>query len=203
MSDVARPPAAPADPSAFWRWVWAAVRPVLGWVLVGAGALLITLGWFGVSRTVLPAKQLPYLLSGGLGGLAVVVVGAVLLAGQDVRRELTRLDRVEARLDELVGLLTEAVPGPAAGSVSGPDSRADRPTPAAGEEAGAADGAPSPVPASPTLVTSRRGRSLHRADCPLVAGKPDLSPAAAEQAHGGGLRTCRVCEPLPSGTASA
>lgn len=174
------------DPQLFWRWVWSAVRPALGWALAGAGGLLIVLGWFGVSGAVLPSRQLPYLVSGGLGGLGLVVVGAVLLAGQDVRRELARLDRLEERVAELVALLTE----PGAGSEAAESGGGAGPAVAPSQLPSPRDG--------PGFVRAPRGVSLHRADCPLVAGKPDLRPADPADGRAGRLRPCRVCDPLPN-----
>ena len=50
--------------------------PVLaGSVLAPLGLLLVFLGWLGASRTPLVQEQLPYLISGGLFGLAVVNLG--------------------------------------------------------------------------------------------------------------------------------
>ncbi|HYI60462.1 MAG TPA: hypothetical protein VEW93_01505 [Acidimicrobiales bacterium] len=59
-----------------------AVLVVLGLVLVGAG-------WFGASGTTDPAVQIPYAISGGAGGLGLVVVGAALIT----RFSLARLFR--------------------------------------------------------------------------------------------------------------
>lgn len=84
------------------RWL-----PALPWVLVAGGVLLLVLGWYGVSGEVLTAKQLPYLVSGGLGGIALIVLAAALLTTQDVRRQLDRLDRVEQRVTTLYDLLVE------------------------------------------------------------------------------------------------
>src|SRR5205807_3913973 len=89
------------DSALFWRWAGRASRPVVGWVLIGAGALAILIGYFGLSDRVLVAEQLPYLISGGIGGMAFVVVGGVLLATQDVRRDAERLDQFEAALSVL------------------------------------------------------------------------------------------------------
>ena len=45
----------------------------LGLVIVGLLALL--LGWIGMSGAILTYEQLPYILSGGLFGLALIMMG--------------------------------------------------------------------------------------------------------------------------------
>src|SRR3989440_2928297 len=114
------------DSALFWRWAGRASRPVVGWVLIGAGALAILIGYFGLSDRVLVAEQLPYLISGGIGGMALVIVGGVFLATQDVRRDLDRLEHLEGavtELQELVGDLHQSLlRRPDAPEV--PDSRA-------------------------------------------------------------------------------
>lgn len=105
MSDSVRPLDLP-DRRLFWRWVWSAVRPVLGWVLAALGALALLLGWYGVSGESLTAKQLPYVVSGGLTGVALVILAGVFLATDDVRQQLARLDRLEQKVDTLLELLT-------------------------------------------------------------------------------------------------
>jgi hypothetical protein len=81
--------------------------PVVAWGLAGLGGLLLVLGWYGVSGESLTAKQLPYLVSGGLGGIALVILAAALLTTQDVRRQLDRLQTVEQRVTTLYELLVE------------------------------------------------------------------------------------------------
>ena len=56
-----------------------AVRPYAGWILIGFGALVMLIGYFGVSRESIPAKQIPYLVSGGIGGVFLAVLGAYFL----------------------------------------------------------------------------------------------------------------------------
>jgi hypothetical protein len=56
------------------RWV---LVPGSVFVVLGFGALL--LGWLGAARTAREIEQIPYLISGGLVGLALVVLGGLLL----------------------------------------------------------------------------------------------------------------------------
>jgi hypothetical protein len=58
---------------------------VAGTVLVAVGLAAIGAGWFGASGTRDVSDQIPYLISGGLFGLALVVLGAALLATQALR----------------------------------------------------------------------------------------------------------------------
>lgn len=78
------------------RW-----RTVLGWVLIALGAVFIILGWFGVSGEPDVARQLSYLASGGVGGLAAATVGIGLLISEDLRAERRRLGRIEAAVLDL------------------------------------------------------------------------------------------------------
>jgi len=170
------------DRQLFWRWVWSAVRPVLGWVLAALGGLALLLGWYGVSGQALTAKQLPYLVSGGLTGIGLLILAGVFLATEDVRRQLGRLDEVERKVDALYGLfaadLAEAAPLPGTTAARTAVSR----------PAVAGDGAVVALPA---------GTSYHRPACALVAGKDDAEPVDAATVGARGLRPCRVCDPDP------
>ena len=74
---------------------------VLALALIAGGFVAIGLGWKGAAASLVVAEQLPYLLSGGVGGLALIVTGAGILTVQVNRywsaRERTRLDLVLAR----------------------------------------------------------------------------------------------------------
>ena len=74
---------------------------VAGWAAVAAGALALLLGWLGVSRFTLPAAQLPYLISGGLGGIFLLGLGATLLLSADLQDDWRKLDDIEHKLDRL------------------------------------------------------------------------------------------------------
>lgn len=82
------------------------LRLLLGGVLAVAGSVALFLGWYGVSGTAQTAKQVPYLVSGGLAGVCLIVLAAACFAADDVRRSLARLDRLEEKVDLLYRLLT-------------------------------------------------------------------------------------------------
>lgn len=84
----------------------AAVGGGLGLLVVAVGLLVIGIGWNGMAGSGgevngLPNlnAQLPWLVSGGILGLALVVFGAALLVVHNARTDRARL---EAKLDELV-----------------------------------------------------------------------------------------------------
>lgn len=74
----------------------------LGWASIGIGAVALILGWLGVSRYGFPASQLPYIVSGGIGGVVLVGVGTVLLLSADIQDEWRKLDSIDEKLERLV-----------------------------------------------------------------------------------------------------
>ncbi len=70
------------------------------WGCVLAGALTLFIGWLGVSETAYTAKQLPYIAGCGLGGMALIGVGAMLWLSADLRDEWRKLDRIEQAIRE-------------------------------------------------------------------------------------------------------
>ncbi len=141
---------------------------VVGGLLMPLGMLAILLGWLGASHTPLQFEQTPYLISGGLLGLAFVVAGGFVYFGywQTVRiresREQQRqlveaIGRLEARL-----VATEVAAGADTATVSG-------------------------------LVATSGGTMFHRADCPIVTGRDDLKPVDPDDTN---LRPCKMCDPL-------
>jgi hypothetical protein len=65
------------------------------------GLLVLILGWVGVSGTPYLAKQMPYMISGGLAGIFLLGVGSVLWISADLRDEWRQLKSVEIALREL------------------------------------------------------------------------------------------------------
>jgi hypothetical protein len=177
----ARAPELP-DPSLFWKWVGRATRPVWGWILVGAGILLIIIGYLGISREALVAKQLPYLISGGILGIALVGFGAMLIGTEDLKRAQERIDRLELLIEDLHAVLLTRPDAPAIGSTNG--------------AGGAHDAGSRPS----ALLALPGGQSYHRADCSMIQGKSEAKSVTASAARKQGLKPCRLCEPETAST---
>ena len=160
------------DGALFWRWVGKATRPVIGWVLLGVGALIILIGWIGVSGTPVVAKQIPYVVSGGIGGVLLAILGAYFLGTEELRKDSGRLDRLERMVDELHEVL-----------LARPDAP-ERPT-----------HAETPGTNGQAYVALGGSDVYHRADCSMVAAKPNTAKIAPSTIQRRGLRACSLCEP--------
>ena len=165
------------DSAALWRWLWASIRPYLGYILIAIGALLLIAGYLGVSREVIVARQIPYLVSGGLVGLAAIALGGRLLLIEDLRRDSGRLDRLEKAVQELHQVLLY---------------RPDAPSPSTAKST--ANGA-----ATVKLLVLPGGESFHRPECPVVGDKSTGRSVTLETAKRKGLHACPLCQPLHAG----
>jgi hypothetical protein len=147
----------------------------VGGALMPLGILLIVLGWLGAARTPFAFEQTPYLISGGVLGLGLVVSGGFVYFGywQSLRIRESRQQSLEltAVMSRLESLLT------AVGSAAG-----------GGTLAGAA------------YVATPSGSIFHRPDCTVVAGRDDLSAVDAATTK---LEACRICSPLDTADSPA
>lgn len=149
---------------------WKKLGGQAGILLALVGFVLMFLGWNGAaSYNFLPA-QFPYLISGGLAGLALVVLGAALLIVQNAREERAILLHALAEIREAVE--RSAVTG---GNGAAPTALLTQ-----AEEAG--------------LVVAG-GSSFHRPSCRLVEGRGALQTLTVQQAEAAGLDPCRSCDP--------
>lgn len=155
---------------------------VLGGTLLPLGLLLVLLGWVGASRTVLVFEQLPYLISGGLLGVALVIAGGFVyfaywltLMVRETRRGRADLNDGLARIETLL-LAAAAAPEPTSTSVRRSAART-----------------PAVEPGVGGLVATRSGTMLHRPDCAVVVGRDGLRPVSAGTP---GLTPCGICAPL-------
>jgi hypothetical protein len=93
----------------FYRWMkcqWDRAAAVAAAIL-GLVALLV--GWLGVSRSGLPAEQIPYLASGAVLGLFALGIGATLWLSADLQDEWRKLDQIHRDLGGRSGEANGAV----------------------------------------------------------------------------------------------
>ncbi len=94
---------------------------IVGAALLPLGILVILLGWYGASHTPYVFEQVPYLISGGVLGLALVTAGGLLYFGYLLSRLiieqrehtaelLQALHRIEARTGARRGAPVASVP---------------------------------------------------------------------------------------------
>jgi hypothetical protein len=82
------------------KWLRLEWDRTLAWAFVAVGAIALIVGWVGVSGSPYAAGQLPYIISGGIGGIFLLGVGATLWLSADLRDEWRKLDCIEDALRE-------------------------------------------------------------------------------------------------------
>ena len=85
------------------KWIRLAGDRAAAVALVAFGIVVIVIGWIGVSGKAYPAEQLPFIISGGIGGMCILGLGGLLWLSSDLRDEWTALDRIQAALTDLAG----------------------------------------------------------------------------------------------------
>ena len=152
------------------RWDGFGARLGLG--VCVAGFVLIFIGWNGAASVDRLPSQFPYLISGGLAGLALVVIGAALIIVETSRGERDKLR------DEIAALRT-AIEGMSAASAGGR----------------AGNGAKPKVDDAKRAPFVAGQHTFHRPDCRLLEGRGELPRVTLEAAAEQRLAACRVCEP--------
>lgn len=150
-------------------------RAWFGTALALAGAVLLFLGWYGVSGRASIGEQMPYLASGSIPGAALVVAAAVVLASESTQRATQRTDALVAELHTLLVVEEEAAveAAPVATVMAVVETSRE----------------PDAVVALPA------GEYYHRAGCALVADKSGVEPLDAAAIDRRRLSACPVCEP--------
>jgi hypothetical protein len=141
----------------FTRFLRAEWDRVAGYACLLAGAVALVFGFAGVRNAADVVDEISYLVTGGIGAVFLLGVGATLLLSADLHDDFRKLHRVEEKLDAVYRVLAAEHP-----ELVDLEAPADRP-PAAGPEAGAAAvDAPArvPAPAAPGLLAVRRFRRL-------------------------------------------
>lgn len=162
---------------AIWQSLWVDVDRrvrlgrILGLVFVTAGFVLMGVAWNGAASKNLIQAQFPYLLSGGLMGLGLVILGASLWMLSTVRGERQVMSE---KVDEMIQLLSRNL---ARSGASGVSSTA----------VAAAD--------APDVQVVATKDAYHLAGCRILEGKTGLTPISVAQAVAEGLSACRVCDP--------
>ena len=136
-----------------------------GLILAAIGLIAIGVGWNGAAGQLTLLGQIPYIISGGLIGIALVILGAAMLVVQGAREDRARL---EAKLD----LLTDALAGG-----TGAARLAD----------------PAPQDASGLVIAGTA--SYHVPGCRLVDGREETAYLTPAEAQANELKPCRVCQP--------
>jgi hypothetical protein len=192
-----------------------AQRPVLDWtidrlmavlavLMLPGGAVAIGLAWYGAAHTPFLFEQLPYLISGGMLGIGMLVAGGLLYIGSWLSKlaDVQRDESAQVR-DALAGLRDDLrnLP-PAVGAAlqshngSGPAQHmATAPGPSIWAPAPVqhATGAQATFAATKTLVATRTGTMFHAPGCSVVTGRDDLRQVTGDEP---GMKACKLCQPL-------
>ncbi len=92
------------------------------WVCIVAGVVALIVGYVGVSGTLDTGEQIPYVVSGGMAGLFLLGLGALLWLSADLRDEWRKLDAIDRHLVETGAL---PAPAPAEQTSASPEGGAD------------------------------------------------------------------------------
>jgi len=113
---------------AFGTWFRLAWDRIAALVLVALGGGVLVLGWLGVSRKAYPAAQLPFIISGGIGGMFLLGLGAMFWLSADLHDEWTKMDRIEQELHRFSNaVLAQGEVPPTTAAGIRPGSRAETP----------------------------------------------------------------------------
>lgn len=141
------------------------LRTLAALALLVIGVVFVILGWYGAANTNILTEQIPYLISGGLLGIALIIVAGFFASSASLERENRELRRDLLRALGAIGS-------------------------AAGRPEISATG--NPTDGKVFLVSG--GRSYHFAGCPIVEGK-DSSATTLQEAQRSGYDACKLCGP--------
>ena len=167
------------------RGTW---QVIAGALLLPFGIAVIIIGWHGAAYGNVDQKQIPYLISGGILGLAIVVVGCFFFWAHWLYRlhEQAEIHHEEALREqrEMMKSLIDALAAGGGRVVTGA-SPSDVAISANGRAVGR------------SFVATATGTNFHTAGCPMVANRAGALRTISEQ-EAEGMKPCRVCEPLVS-----
>lgn len=140
------------------------------------GVVVIVLGWYGAAHTTILQYQTPYLISGGMLGAALIVLGGIYTSASTLVRAQQRVEDLLAEALDGLDDLPDEMPVPV---------RAARPLRAATSE---------PLAPRGSVMWVRGGASYHMPECQAVQGKTSTQ-GTVSQARRQGLAPCRMCGP--------
>lgn len=145
---------------------WGRVELWVGLAVIAVGFIAVAVGWFKAADTADVRVQIQAMISGGLGGLALVLAGAALIHSHATTSGFRRLERQLDRVaDAVLDLaITEEH------QLAGVATRRYEPT---------------------TVLASHA--SYHKPGCDLAAGREGLREMSLGQAEQEELRPCGVC----------
>jgi len=140
-------------------------RMLVTFALLAGGVVFVILGWYGAAHTNILTEQIPYLISGGLLGLGLIIVAGVLAAGavqersnDELRREIAQAIAAMGSRAPDRGVRTDAF------SMNGHH-----------------------------VYVVPGGRSYHQPGCPILEGKEGVKELEAAQAVASGYAACKLC----------
>jgi hypothetical protein len=148
---------------------WSQLGGQIGIGLAILGFILLFFGWNGAASYDRVPAQFPYLISGGLTGLALVVLGAAFLVVQNARHDRAALQQTIDELRRAVEKMAAVAASPSNGS-----------------------GAAHLVEVAGMVVAGPT--SYHRPSCRLLEGRGVLPTISIELAEQQGLSPCRTCD---------
>ena len=164
------PHAEPKKPRRSFRFDWRRfardnARMLITIALLGAGVVFVILGWYGAAHTNILTEQIPYLISGGLLGLGLIIVAGVMASGVAQERSVDELRRELART---LAAMNSGVPdrGVRLEDIS---------------------------PNGHHVYVVPGGRSYHVAGCPMLEGKEGVKELQPAQAVSSGYAACKLC----------
>lgn len=145
-------------------------RSLTAMLLLILGVVFVMLGWYGAAHTNIITEQIPYLISGGLLGLGLIIVAGFVASFSVLEQENRELRREIAR------------------------------SLATARAAGAAPVGPAPIAGiAPSdnghVFVVPGGRTYHEPGCPIVEGKEGVQEFEPAQAVGSGYTACKLCGP--------
>ena len=152
------------------------VMEIVAIAMFPLGITALLLGWFGVASNGHVFLQLPYLVSGGLLGVSLLVVGGLLYLASWVSRTAAVQRRQN---DELLEAVTSLQRTMAASSVAA----------AQGDAAGTVNGS-----GGGEFLATPSGSMFHRPDCAVVTGREDVRSVDPEDTAT--MKPCGMCAPL-------